>query len=195
VGLDDLGHAVVLRDHDLRFTDEEVASFAALRGVTNERLHAARGWPALAELLATEGVAPDEFVYEQALHGLADDRRTALVAIAAAGGSDRDLLDRLVGEPNIEAVVEGLALIVAGRSGWYEVHPLRADAVLRNVADETVAAVRGVASHGANAATRIAPFGCWPPPAHTTSSWRCCEQSSSPSITRPTPGPSARGPR
>jgi LuxR family maltose regulon positive regulatory protein len=137
-----LGHAVVLRDHELRFTDAELATFAALRGVADERLGAAQGWPALAELLATEGVAPDEFVYEQALQGLDDERRAALVAIAAAGGSDSQLLDRLVAETNIESVVEGLPLIVAGRSGWYELHPLLADAVLWNVAEETVAELR-----------------------------------------------------
>ena len=62
------GEAVVLREQDLRFTDDEVAEFARARGVPVARLAPACGWPALAELLArVTGVTVGEYVWEQVL--------------------------------------------------------------------------------------------------------------------------------
>src|SRR5262245_12464233 len=62
------GEALVLREDDLRFSDDEVGAFARLRGVAPDRLAAARGWPALAELLArTTGVAAGEYIWEQVI--------------------------------------------------------------------------------------------------------------------------------
>ncbi len=50
------GHVVRLGEADLAFTPDEVARFAALRGVPEARLAACGGWPALAELSAARRV-------------------------------------------------------------------------------------------------------------------------------------------
>ena len=62
------GDAVVLREGDLQFREDEVAAFAESRGVSPELLSDVGGWPALAELTATAGpFAVTGYVWEELL--------------------------------------------------------------------------------------------------------------------------------
>ncbi len=88
------GEALVIDEDELRFDDEELATFAALRGSDLAAL-GRDGWPALVELRATVGSAADrEFVAEEVLTAIGDDQLEALRRLAIHGRFDDDLVAR-----------------------------------------------------------------------------------------------------
>lgn len=86
--------AIVLDEDELRFDDEELASFASLRGSDTAGL-GGDGWPALVELRATAGSSADrEFVAEEVLTAIGDDQLEALRRLVLHGRFDDDLVTR-----------------------------------------------------------------------------------------------------
>jgi DNA-binding SARP family transcriptional activator len=138
------GEALVLREEDLRFTEAEVAEFARLRGVPPEQLAAARGWPALAELLArATGVTTGEYVWEQVIGPLDLGRRARLVELAALGGADDDLATTIAGEPVVLGrVLADVPLVSRSDAGWWELHDVVADPIMAREPVDVVADVR-----------------------------------------------------
>jgi DNA-binding SARP family transcriptional activator len=138
------GDALVLRDADLAFADDEVAEFAAVRGVPPEQLLAARGWPALAELLArATGVTPDEYVREQVVGPLDAARRARLIEVAALGGADDDLASAVAEVPvRLEEVMVDLPLVRRTEAGWWELHDVLAEPIVAREAPDRVASIR-----------------------------------------------------
>ncbi|MGK5169315.1 BTAD domain-containing putative transcriptional regulator [Geodermatophilus sp. CPCC 205761] len=120
------GNAVVLGEADLQFGDEEVAAFAGTRQVSPELLREVGGWPALAELTATAGpAAVTGYVWEELLGRLPADRLRALALLVAVGGADDEIAATLLGEHvRLGDLLDGLPLVVRGRSGWWSLHSL-----------------------------------------------------------------------
>ena len=139
-----LGEAVVLRESDLGFTPTEVGEFARLRSVPVDRVSPADGWPALAELLAgATGVEPDDYVWEEvvSLHG--EEERSTLVQIAALGGADDMMATAVAGHPvRLDELLVDVPFAVRSGAGWWELHDVVAEPVLRREAPAGVAEIR-----------------------------------------------------
>lgn len=139
------GDALVLREEDLRFTQEEVEQFAARRDVDPATLVPAGGWPALAELLAgTSGVTAVDYVWEQVLGPLDISARARLVEVAALGGADDELATAVAGVPvDLAALLEDVPLTRCSESGWWEVHDVVAGPLIERESAATLAVIRG----------------------------------------------------
>jgi LuxR family transcriptional regulator, maltose regulon positive regulatory protein len=121
------GELLHVGDDELRFTDEEVAGFAANRGVADVApLEAAGGWPAMTELAASvRGHRAGEYLWEEVLVPLGEDQRRVLAVVADLGGADDDLACAVLDRPvDLGAVLDGVPLIASDDKGWRVPHPL-----------------------------------------------------------------------
>ncbi len=142
------GDAVVLRETDLQFREDEVAAFAESRGVPPELLDDVGGWPALAELTATAGpFAVSGYVWEELLAQLSPERRHALALLVAVGGADEEIAAMLLGEDvDLRSLLDGLPLVVRSPSGWWSLHGLWAAALQHHLDSGQVAEARRTAA-------------------------------------------------
>jgi LuxR family maltose regulon positive regulatory protein len=142
------GDAVVLRETDLQFREDEVAAFAESRGVPPELLDDVGGWPALAELTATAGpFAVSGYVWEELLAQLSPERRHALALLVAVGGADEEIAAALLGEDvDLRSLLDGLPLVVRSPSGWWSLHGLWAAALQHHLDSGQVAEARRTAA-------------------------------------------------
>src|SRR5918997_1458584 len=142
------GHAVVLREGDLQFHEDEVAAFAESRGVPPELLSDVGGWPALAELTATAGpFAVSGYVWEELLTQLSPERRHALALLVAVGGADEEIATALLGrDADLRSLLAELPLVVHSRSGWWSLHGLWAAALQHHLDSGQVAEARRTAA-------------------------------------------------
>ncbi|GAB3314802.1 hypothetical protein GCM10027451_30040 [Geodermatophilus aquaeductus] len=142
------GDAVVLREEDLQFREDEVTAFAESRGVSPELLGDVGGWPALAELTATAGpFAVSGYVWEELLTQLSPERRHALALLVAVGGADEEIATALLGrDVDLPSLLEGLPLLVRSRSGWWSLHGLWAAALQHHLDSGQVAEARRTAA-------------------------------------------------
>ncbi|PRY35568.1 ATP/maltotriose-dependent transcriptional regulator MalT [Geodermatophilus tzadiensis] len=142
------GHALVLREDDLQFREDEVAAFAESRGVPPELLSDVGGWPALAELTATAGpFAVSGYVWEELLAQLSPERRHVLALLVAVGGADEEIAAALVGrDVDLRSLLDGLPLVVPSRSGWWSLHGLWAAALQHHLDSGQVAEARRTAA-------------------------------------------------
>ena len=109
---------------DLAFTVDELADFAARRGVPGASLVRSEGWPALAEITAS--AAPDveaAFVWQEVLAGIAPERRRALGLLAHIGPFDEELATAALGhEVDLVALTAGFPLVATGPEGSWKIH-------------------------------------------------------------------------
>jgi LuxR family transcriptional regulator, maltose regulon positive regulatory protein len=142
------GDAVVLREGDLQFREDEVAAFAESRGVPPELLSDVGGWPALAELTATAGpFAVSGYVWEELLAQLSPERRHALALLVAVGGADEEIAAALLGrDVDLRSLLDGLPLVVRSRSGWWSLHGLWAATLQHHLDSGQVAEARRTAA-------------------------------------------------
>ncbi|HEX2074277.1 MAG TPA: BTAD domain-containing putative transcriptional regulator [Geodermatophilus sp.] len=142
------GDAVVLREDDLQFREDEVAEFAESRGVPPELLSDVGGWPALAELTATAGpFAVSGYVWEELLTQLSPERRHALALLVAVGGADDEIATALLGrDVDLRSLLDGLPLVERSRSGWWSLHGLWAAALQHHLDAGQVAQARRTAA-------------------------------------------------
>ena len=124
-----LAHGDLLQvgNDDLRFTEEEVASFAADRGIDDVgSLGSAGGWPAMTELAASvPGHRADDYLWEEVLAPLGDARRRVLAVVADLGGADDELAAAVLDEPvDLGVVLDGVPLVASDDRGWRVPHPL-----------------------------------------------------------------------
>jgi LuxR family transcriptional regulator, maltose regulon positive regulatory protein len=115
-----------LAEDDLRFSDDELAGFAARRGIAVERFDETGGWPAMAELAASVGHdMAGEYLWEEVLEPLGPQRRRVLAVLSDLGGADDGLAGAALGAPvNLARVLDGVPLIAHGAGGWRVPHPL-----------------------------------------------------------------------
>ncbi len=138
------GQAIVLRDSDLRFTDTEVEEFARLRRVPVERIAAADGWPALAELQArATGVGSEQYVWEEVLSLRSVDERARLVEIAALGGADSEVASAVAGQAvDLDQLLGAMPLAARSDAGWWELHEVIAEPILAQEPPKRIADIR-----------------------------------------------------
>jgi LuxR family transcriptional regulator, maltose regulon positive regulatory protein len=124
--LDAQGRVARVGEHELAFSDDELSAFAALRGVTLDRLGGLAGWPALAELrtLGAGDVIAD-FLDEEVLSDLSPVERRAVATVATIGGADQELLAQVLDEPvGLAGVLGRIPLVSGDEHGWHTIHPL-----------------------------------------------------------------------
>jgi LuxR family transcriptional regulator, maltose regulon positive regulatory protein len=138
-----------LSDDDLLFTDDELAAFAAARGVDGDRLAASGGWAAMAELAASVGQRAGDYVWEEVLEPLGPERRHVLAVVSDLGGADDALATDVLGHPvAVAEALDGVPLVARGGDGWRAPHPLwRSTDRLALPADDRVAIRRRAATH------------------------------------------------
>ena len=141
------GDAVVLGEQDMQFRDEEVTAFAEARDVPAELLSDVGGWPALAELTATTGpLAATGYVWEELLASLPADRLRALAVLVVVGGADDEIAAEVLGRHvRLAELLDGLPLVVRGRSGWWSLHGLWSAVLSDRLSPEEVARARRTA--------------------------------------------------
>ncbi|MCW2569816.1 MAG: transcriptional activator domain protein [Mycobacterium sp.] len=142
------GDALLLGEEDLQFRADELASFADSRGVPPELLSDVGGWPALAELTAMAGPhAVTGYVWEELLSRLSRERRHALALLVAVGGADEEIAAALLGpDVNLDALLDGLPLVVGAPTGWRSLHGLWGSALQHHLDAEEVAEARRTAA-------------------------------------------------
>jgi ATP/maltotriose-dependent transcriptional regulator MalT/DNA-binding SARP family transcriptional activator len=125
------GQVECLRERDLAFGEDEVAEFAALRGLPRERLSDLGGWPALAELrTAGARTSIDDFLAEEVMAALSEGDRRVVAAVAALGGADQRLIDTVLGDNiHLGALMTRLPLVSCDEHGWYAIHPVWSDSL------------------------------------------------------------------
>lgn len=117
--------AMAVVEADLRFTPEEQASFARLRGVPATLLDGTAGWPALAELRASFGADTDQaFLWEEVLDPLSPSDRQAFMLIAAIGGGDAEIVAAAAGHVPDTAHLATLPLSAGDGHGGLRPHAL-----------------------------------------------------------------------
>ena len=145
------GDAEVLREEDLRFTDDEIEEFATARGVDPAQLRAAHGWPALAELFArARGVSAVEYVWEEVVGPIGGDDRARIVELAAIGRADDELASAVAGHPvQLATLLAEVPLARRVGSVW-ELHEVIGAALLEREDAGLVADIRRrAAAHAA----------------------------------------------
>jgi DNA-binding SARP family transcriptional activator/ATP/maltotriose-dependent transcriptional regulator MalT len=125
-------HGLVLRlgEDELRFSDDELATFAERRGVGADRLAGTAGWPALAELSANvDQRLTGTYVWEEVLEPLGPARRRVLAVLADLGGGDDALVAAALDQPvDLAGSLADVPLVAHTADGWHEAHALWRDA-------------------------------------------------------------------
>ena len=140
------GQVRTVGEEELRFTAEEVAEFAALRGVEPDQLSELGGWPALAELAAQGrgcGVAGTDYLWQELLAGMPAARRRGLAVLSAIGPADADLLARADPVlPPLASVVAEVPMVIHSDGGTTRLHGLWGQALEGVLPAEDVRAAR-----------------------------------------------------
>jgi len=158
------GAVLRLTEEDLRFTEDELAGFAARRGIDAGRLEDTGGWPAMAELAASVGhdLAGD-YLWEDVLEPLGPERRRVLAVVTDLGGADDGLAGAALGTPvDLALALGGVPLVAHGADGWRVPHALWQAAPALALPDDDRESVRRraidhlVAGHRYDAAVSLA---------------------------------------
>jgi DNA-binding SARP family transcriptional activator/RecA/RadA recombinase len=158
------GAVLRLTEEELRFTDDELAGFAASRGIDAGHLEDTGGWPAMAELAASVGhdLAGD-YLWEDVLEPLGPERRRVLAVVTDLGGADDGLAGAALGTPvDLARALGGVPLVAHGADGWRVPHALWQAAPALALADDDRVSVRRraidhlVAGHRYDAAVGLA---------------------------------------
>jgi DNA-binding SARP family transcriptional activator/ATP/maltotriose-dependent transcriptional regulator MalT len=120
------GAVLHLAEDDLRFTDDELRTFAARRGFEPGWFDDTGGWPAMAELAASvDKRFTGKYLWEEVLEPLGTLRRHVLAVLCDLGGADDGLVSAAVGTPvDLDSVLEEIPLVARGADGWYVPHGL-----------------------------------------------------------------------
>lgn len=148
--LDMQGEVLRLSEDDLRFSDDELAGFAALRGIAVGQLEDTGGWPAMAELAVSVGRdLTGDYLWEEVLEPLGPGRRRVLAVLSDLGGANDSLVSAALGAPvDVARVLDGVPLIAQGAGGWRVPHPLWHGVPALTLAnDERVATRRRAVAH------------------------------------------------
>src|SRR5918996_1607945 len=139
-----------LAEDELRFSDDELAGFAARRGIALGRFDDTGGWPAMVELAASvrHDLAGD-YLWEEVLEPLGAERRRVLAVLSDLGGANESLASAALGAPvDLARVLAGVPLVAQGAGGWRVPHPLwHGVPALRLANDERVSTRRRAVDH------------------------------------------------
>lgn len=120
------GELLRLGDDDLRFSADELAGFAKVRGVAAGLLDATGGWPAMAEIATrSPGRAGGDYLWEEVLEPLGAERRHLLTVVSDLGGADDALASAATDEAvDLPAALAGIPLVNRDADGWHAPHAL-----------------------------------------------------------------------
>jgi DNA-binding SARP family transcriptional activator/ATP/maltotriose-dependent transcriptional regulator MalT len=138
------GSLLRLTEEELRFSDDELAGFAARRGIEAGQLDESGGWPAMAELAASVGrELTGDYLWEEVLEPLGPERRRVLAVLSDLGGADDGLAAAALGEPvDLARMLDGVPLVAHGAGGWRVPHPLWATTKALALPDDERRAMR-----------------------------------------------------
>jgi ATP/maltotriose-dependent transcriptional regulator MalT/DNA-binding SARP family transcriptional activator len=125
--LEGIGVVQRLGEEQLRLDAEEITALAGRHGLAADRLAASGGWPAMAELAisAEGGRVAGDFLWEEVLEPLGDERRRILAVVCDLGGADDRLATTALGAPvDLGRALAGVPLIAASADGWHVPHTL-----------------------------------------------------------------------
>ena len=125
--LEGIGVVQRVTEEELRLDPEEIAALAGRHGLAADRLAASGGWPAMAELAtsAEGGRVAGDFLWEEVLEPLGDERRRILAVVCDIGGADDRLASAALGSPvDLGRALAGVPLIAADADGWHVPHGL-----------------------------------------------------------------------
>lgn len=133
------GRVLDLGEADLAFSTAEVEALARSAGRAATDVASLGGWPALVRLgLAAPAGADRDFLVEEVLASLDDDRRLTLLALALVGPADDDDVSRVVGRRvTVSEVLRGVPLVARTPDGRHSAHQLW-DEALRTFFPATV---------------------------------------------------------
>ena len=142
--LDAQGLVTTIGEDDLAFTSDELAEFALLRDVSEDRLHDLEGWPALAELAATSRAgAVADFVWQEVLAEMPAEQRQILACLALLPSFDAELAEACMGRPiDVEAVTAGIPLVLETDDEQRSLHGLWKPALDRELSEADAAVAR-----------------------------------------------------
>lgn len=124
-GLPLRGDGPLLDERSLRFDDQELAALAALRGVDPASLQALDGWPAIADLAATMGIAGAvSFVQDEVVVRLDADVRRRLAILAHVGDGDDSFRAAALGHPVPDPLLPPDIPLVRHDGARWSVHAL-----------------------------------------------------------------------
>ena len=139
-----------LGDDDMRFSQDELAGFAKVRGVDPGQLDATGGWPAMAEIATrTSGPAGGDYLWEEVLQPLGPERRHLLAVVSDLGGADDALASATIGHGvDLPAALAGIPLVDRDANGWHAPHALWGSVLCGTLdPDDRVAIRRRAAAH------------------------------------------------
>lgn len=135
------GQLVRIDEDDLRFTDGELAAFAAERSVSPSQVAGCGGWPALAEIAASSVPGVDAaYVWEEVMARLDPTRRRDLALLAHLGTFDADLAEAALGHPvDLDVLTAGFPLVGRTAGGGWSIHSLWQPLLAREVDEADLA--------------------------------------------------------
>jgi len=124
--LNSQGEVRRITEDELRFSREELTSFAVRRGIDPEQFADTGGWPAVAELAASvDRRLSGAYLWEEVLEPLGPDRRDVLSVLSDLGGADDPLAAAALDRPVALAdELDGVPLLAEVGNGWYVPHAL-----------------------------------------------------------------------
>jgi DNA-binding SARP family transcriptional activator len=136
--------ALVLTEADMAFDDHELNEIVSLRSIPPSIAADLPRWPALATLVGAVGHSESiDYVWDEVLRTLPDERRRQLAAVVPFGDIDDDLIRVLGGTISAADLVEGVPLVNSLDGGGFRLHDLWADALAGVLdTDERTSALR-----------------------------------------------------
>jgi DNA-binding SARP family transcriptional activator len=136
---------VELTQEDLVFTGEETSTMAHRLGREPAAALALGGWPALVRLaLAVQPEVAIDFAQEEVLNNISAEQRRALFALSNLGYASRDRVARVIGfDVDVASLAGTVPLVSHTGDGLFRAHDLWTDALLRVLAPQEVADLRG----------------------------------------------------
>jgi ATP/maltotriose-dependent transcriptional regulator MalT/DNA-binding SARP family transcriptional activator len=120
------GATLRVSEDELRFSQEELAGFAARRGLDPGRFESTAGWPAMVELAASVDVeVTGDFLWEEVLQPLGSLGRHVLAVVCDIGGADDALASAALGtQVDLSRALADVPLLARCVEGWYRPHAL-----------------------------------------------------------------------
>ena len=153
------GQVTRITERDLVFDSDEATAFAEARALPPDRMAAAGGWPALAELAATAGAdLVPEYLWDEVLDRVGTERARLLAAFEAVGGGGDDVVGALARRSvTVDELVAAVPLVARAHDGEAALHPLWRPALRRLLAEAEVADVRRRAGSRCRPAQLVSP--------------------------------------
>lgn len=129
--------ALIITESEMAFDDRELAEVVALRSIPAGVAAGLPRWPALATLIGAAGSRRSmDYLWDEVLRAIPDDRRRILAAAVEFGEIDDDLVTALGGSCTVRELVEGIPLVDTLADGTCRLHDLWSEALAPAITGE-----------------------------------------------------------